>query len=177
VTIRRAKWADLHRVLEVERAVFGRESYSSATFLAHALRDWKGFFVSETDEGEITGYVLARVSFGLLTGRRGGITSIAVAKARQRSGLGRQLLLHALEHLRGRGAEEVDLEVGITNRPAQALYESLGFARDRTLPHYYGPDKHGVRMVRELRKTAAAGGCEAESEGRLAGKVNPARHD
>lgn len=176
VTIRRAKWADLHRVLEIERSVFGRESYSSTTFLAHALRDWKGFFVAETEEGEITGYVLVRLAFGLLTGRRGGITSIAVAVPHQRGGIGRRLLLHSLEYLRGRRAEEVDLEVGIANGPAQALYESVGFARDRALPHYYGQDKHGVRMVRELRKTAAAG-SEAESEGRLRGRADPARHD
>ena len=177
MTIRRAKWADLHDVLEIERAVFGRESYSSTTFLADVLRDWKGFFVSETEEGEIAGYVLARVAFGLFAWRRGGITSIAVAKPHQRTGIGRQLLLYALEYVRGRGAREVDLEVAITNRPAQYLYEGLGFVRDRTLLHYYGLDKHGVRMVCELRKTAAAGGCEAESEARFAGKANPARHE
>lgn len=176
MTIRRAKWADLHPVLAIERAAFGRESYSNTTFLAHALRDWKGFFVSETEEGGIAGYVLARMAFGLLPGRRGGITSIAVAKPHQRTGIGRELLLHALEYLRGRGAGEIDLEVGITNRPAQSLYENLGFARDRVLPHYYGRDKHGVRMVRELRETAAEG-CEAKSGARVAGEADPARHE
>ena len=176
MTIRRAKWADLHRVLEIERSVFGRESYSSATFLAHALRDWKGFFVAETEEGEITGYVLVRLAFGLLTGRRGGITSIAVAAPHQRRGIGRRLLLHSLEYLRGRRAEEVDLEVGIANEPAQSLYQSLGFVRDRTLPHYYGQDKHGVRMVRALGETAAEG-REGERKGRLSGRADPARHD
>ena len=57
----------------------------------------------------------------------------------------------ALEYLRGHGVRHADLEVNVANRAAQSLYESFGFVQSRLLPHYYGPNSDGLKVVLDLR--------------------------
>ena len=152
---------DLARVVQIERISFGPESYSLTTFLAHVLRDRKGIFVAEDEEGQVAGYVLVRMTLGWVGRRRGGITSIAVEPAQRRRGIGRCLVARALEHLRERGVERADLEVNVANRAAQSLYGAFGFRHAQVLPHYYGPDRDGLRMVLDLTRTSSTGGVKA----------------
>ena len=138
---------DLPQIVRIERASFGPEAYSVTTFLAHLFRDRKGLMVAEDGYGRVAGYALVRVGLRWLGVRRGGITSIAVDPSQRRRGLGRALLASALEYLKENGVEQADLEVDVSNRAAQSLYEALGFVPSRVLPHYYGPDKDGLKMV------------------------------
>ncbi len=152
--IRAFRVSDLPHVLRIERASFGTEGYSAATFLAHAFRDRRGLFVAE-DESQVAGYVLVRLGLRWLGSRKGGITSIAVAPALRRRGIGRSLLRHAISYLREHHVDAADLEVNVTNLAAQSLYESLGFRRCRLLPHYYGPSRDGLQMVLDLAAQSA----------------------
>ncbi len=155
--VRRAHLGDLPHVVTIERACFGREAYGLTTFLAHVFRDRKGLVVAEDDDGSIMGYALARVGIRWLGARRGGLTSIAVAPQHRRRGLGRSLMAAALEYLRARGVRHADLEVNVGNRAAQSLYESFGFVQSRILPHYYGPNSDGLKMVLDLSDHAVMG--------------------
>ena len=155
MTIRRFRASDLPHVLRVERAAFRSEGYTAATFICHAFRDRRGFFVAESEAHQVVGYVLVRLGLRWLGSRKGGITSIAVAPAFRRQGIGRQLLLHALSHLREHRAEKADLEVNVSNLAAQSLYESLGFRRCRVLPNYYGLNRDGLQMVLDLTGSPA----------------------
>ncbi len=159
MSIRRYRLSDLPRVMQIERASFGSDGYSSSTFLAHAFRDRNGFYVAEDGQQQVVGYILVRMGLPWVGPRRGGITSIAVAPAQRRQGIGRALLCAALDHLRQRHAEQADLEVSVTNRAAQSLYESLGFKRAKLLPDYYGLHKDGLRMVLDLRHREAEVEC------------------
>lgn len=150
MTIRRFRIGDLPQVLGIERASFGAEGYSAATFLAHAFRDRRGLFVAEDEEQRVMGYVLVRLGLRWLGSRKGGITSIAVAPARRRRGIGRRLLVHAICYLREHHVATADLEVNVANLAAQSLYESVGFKRCRVLPHYYGPNRDGLQMMLDL---------------------------
>lgn len=141
---------DLPQIVRIERASFGPDSYSVTTFLAHLFRDRKGLLVAEDGYGRVAGYALARVGLRWLGLRRGGITSIAVDPCQRRRGLGRALLAKALEYLKENGVEQADLEVNVSNRAAQSLYEAFGFVPSRVLPNYYGPDKDGLKMVLNL---------------------------
>jgi ribosomal-protein-alanine N-acetyltransferase len=149
--VRRARLGDLPHVVRIERASFGPEAYGLTTFLAHVFRDRKGLVVAEGDDGNIVGYALARVGIRWLGARRGGLTSIAVAPQHRRRGAGRSLMAAALEHLKGQGVRQADLEVSVSNRAAQSLYESFGFVQSRLLPHYYGLNSDGLKMVLDLR--------------------------
>jgi ribosomal-protein-alanine N-acetyltransferase len=153
--IRAFRVSDLPHVLRIERASFGAEGYSAATFLAHAFRDRRGLFVAESEEHEVMGYVLVRLGLRWLGSRKGGITSIAVAPALRRRGIGRRLLQHAIAYLGEHHVDAADLEVNVSNLAAQSLYESLGFRRCRLLPHYYGPSRDGLQMVLDLAAQGA----------------------
>ena len=153
--IRRCTLGDLPHILRIERTSFGKEAYSVTTFLAHVMRDRRGLLVVEDEEGRVVGYVLSRVGLRWLGVRRGGVTSIAVDPRCRRRGFGRALVAAALDYLRDSGVEEADLEVNVGNRAAQSLYQAFGFVQSRLLPHYYGLDENGLKMVLDMRTSPA----------------------
>jgi ribosomal protein S18 acetylase RimI-like enzyme len=55
------------------------------------------------------------------------LAELYVVPARRGHGLGRALMLTAIEHARERGADHMDLGTGEQDVAARALYESLGF--------------------------------------------------
>ncbi len=84
------------------------------------------------------------------TGATGYLYSIAVDPACRGQGIGRSLLLDAVNQLAARGAKRVILQVERTNRAAIELYERTGFSPAGSLPDYYGPGRDGMRMSRAL---------------------------
>jgi ribosomal protein S18 acetylase RimI-like enzyme len=54
----------------------------------------------------------------------------------RRQGTGRALMDRAKEFAQATGAARLELSTAIDNRPAQALYESLGFIRDEEFFQY-----------------------------------------
>ncbi|KAJ2892074.1 N-alpha-acetyltransferase 30, partial [Coemansia aciculifera] len=62
---------------------------------------------------------------------RGYIGMVAVGKSFRKQGIGSTLVLKALEVMREKGADEVILETETENAGALALYEALGFVRDK----------------------------------------------
>ena len=80
------------------------------------------FLVAEA-AGSVVGSVMAGYE-----GHRGWINYLAVAPARQRTGLGRVLMAAAEDRLRSAGCPKINLQVRPDNRAAIAFYERLGFA-------------------------------------------------
>lgn len=62
------------------------------------------------------------------------VAELYVVPDRQRQGLGRALMQHAIEVARGRGADHIDLGTGEDDVAARALYESLGFSNREGRP-------------------------------------------
>jgi ribosomal protein S18 acetylase RimI-like enzyme len=56
------------------------------------------------------------------------LAELYVAPARRATGLGRALMLSAIEHARARGAAYMELGTAETDVAARSLYESLGFS-------------------------------------------------
>lgn len=163
ILVRRGRLGDLKPMLSIERAAFGRYALEASTLFWLLFRRWPGLLVAERSSA-LVGYVITRVSLFPWPKRRGGITSIAVHPAYLRQGIGRTLMEAALEFLRLAGVRAIDLEVGVKNRAAMALYRSLGFAEVGPLPDYYGLGEDGVRMSLELPEASA--GREEAGEGR-----------
>ena len=65
------------------------------------------------------------------------LNDLFVAPEARRFGVGRRLLEHAHNFGRETGAAELTLETQTTNHAAQALYESLGWVRDREFYTYH----------------------------------------
>lgn len=64
------------------------------------------------------------------TYRHAGVLGIGMLKEFRGQGLGRRLILAALERARQVGIERVELTVYVSNKRAIQLYESVGFVRE-----------------------------------------------
>ena len=92
-----------------------------------------GVFVAEDPAGRVVGYVTTRVN---ATSSIGWIPNLAVDPAYQGRGLGRALLLHALNFFRRRGMAVAKIETLEQNPVGQSLYTSLGFQEVARQIHY-----------------------------------------
>ena len=96
--------------------------------------------------GEIAGWavgLLRRTGPHTFSGR---LYALAVHPDFRGRGLGARLAQTVLDQLRRRGARALSLEVRDPNPAAQGLYRRLGFKPAGSLPDYYGPGLHGLRM-------------------------------
>lgn len=80
------------------------------------------------------------------------IHNLAVQPQSQRAGLGRRLVMHALEWMRQQGSCRCVLEVRDSNRAARGLYEALGFDLDGIRRNYY-PTRDGREDARLMSLT------------------------
>ncbi len=66
-------------------------------------------------------------------GHRGWLYAVAVSPEHRRSGIGTQLVKHAMQVLKELGCIKVNLQIRSTSTEVAAFYESLGFAREDRL--------------------------------------------
>jgi ribosomal-protein-alanine N-acetyltransferase len=76
------------------------------------------------------------------------ITSLTVNPDARRTGIGRALLLAALDRY---PRQECSLEVRTDNVAAISLYESCGFKTTGSLPDFYAPGSDAFAMIRPPR--------------------------
>jgi ribosomal protein S18 acetylase RimI-like enzyme len=91
-----------------------------------------GVFVAEED-GKVLGYISTRLDRQAGKGR---IPNLAVDKAAQSRGIGRQLIEHALEYFRREGMAFAMIETMVNNPVGQHLYPSCGFVEAGRQIHY-----------------------------------------
>ena len=94
-------------------------------------------------DGKVIAYVLGRV-----IAPEGEIYRIATHPSRRRRGIAYRLLSYSTKTERGRGLENLFLEVRSKNLSAISLYTSFGFERIGTRKNYYkNPDDDAVLMM------------------------------
>jgi ribosomal-protein-alanine N-acetyltransferase len=97
--------------------------------------------------GRIVGFAVA-----CLVPPQAELETIAVAAETQRSGVARRIFAALIEELENAQASEILLELRVGNRPALALYRSLGFESTGGRPRYYAdPVEDAVLMRLPLR--------------------------
>lgn len=155
VQIRQASAEDLPRVMMINRVCLP-ENYTYFFFDSILQSYPKAFLVAEVN-GEIVGYIMCRVEYGLskldrLSMRRlGHIISIAVLPDHRRMGIATALLTRALEALRNEyRCSEAYLEVRVSNSPAISLYRKLGFEIIKISKGYYLDGEDAYIMARRL---------------------------
>jgi ribosomal-protein-alanine N-acetyltransferase len=137
------RWWDVADVHRIEVDLFP-DPWSVETLWSELARvpDSRHYVVAEAD-GAVVGYA------GLLaTGHQADVQTLAVAKGRQGSGLGRVLLDELLAEAARRDASEVLLEVRADNTAAQALYAGAGFERIAVRRGYYRPGGTDALVLR-----------------------------
>jgi ribosomal protein S18 acetylase RimI-like enzyme len=94
------------------------------------------FFIAEPDDKEIAG-ILTLVVYLIPTGTKFWIEDVVVDESYRGQGIGKGLVLHAVEVAKSMGAKSVDL----TSRPfriaANQLYRDLGFELRETNVYRY----------------------------------------
>ncbi len=114
-----------------------------------------------TEAGEREGRIVA-YGVMLLAPGEAQILNLSVVPDARREGLGRALLRRFIAHARRLGAEQVFLEVRVSNTTAVALYEGEGFTRVGRREAYYpahlpdGVQEDALVMRRELTPEAPA---------------------
>jgi ribosomal protein S18 acetylase RimI-like enzyme len=154
VTIRPFRPADAPRVKAITAEAFAEVSIDAAVDrrwpgVASAPwweRKWRAMQpqVAEHPEhcwvavagDEVVGYVTCEVLADVGVGR---IPDLAVAAEWRGGGLGRRLLLHALDHFRRLGLSLAKIETLGHNQVGRHLYPSLGFQHVATQYHYVMP--------------------------------------
>lgn len=127
IAIRRARLPDVGSILELTRD-FGREGVMLPLSVGDTVERIRNFLLARTPDGRLIGCVAIDPAWERLME----IRSLAVAREFQRRGVGRRLMLAALDDAREFGAEEV---FSLTYVPD--FFRRFGFERtDRNaLPH------------------------------------------
>lgn len=134
VTLRKMELSDIPQVVEIEKQSFPTP-WSAFAFTCEILdNNFANYYVitAEQDENMILGYGGMWVIID-----EAHVTNIAIMPSYRGKRLGelllRQLILAAL----AKGGEKITLEVRVSNKPAQKLYERLGFAPGGLRKGYY----------------------------------------
>lgn len=144
VVIRPMRSADLPQILKIEVECFTMP-WSEATFRGLLRRSDADLFVAEED-GTILGYA---AFWAVLD--QGELGNVSVEPGSRRRGIGERLILAVLKRAQQRGVREVYLEVRVSNRGAQNLYERFGFAEvGRRRNYYLEPIEDALVMRRAI---------------------------
>lgn len=107
-------------------------------FLAERVHQHESLILLARDEpGEGLGFTQLYPLFSSVrTVRTWLLNDLFVVASARRQGVAAALLRTAAEHARALGAASLSLSTALDNAPAQTLYESLGWQRDRQFCEY-----------------------------------------
>ncbi len=141
-TVRLMTREDVAAVSQIEAAVFSMP-WKADDFMEMIEADYAYYYVAEAD-GKPVGVCGLRDAAG-----EGQLTNVAVAVEYRRRGIARMLIRHMLAEAIRAGMETFALEVRVSNRPAIALYESLGFRHAGIRPGFYEkPEEDAMIMLK-----------------------------
>ena len=152
--IRRCERNDLPAVIDINMAALP-EHYSDY-FFESILRELpEGFIIAELN-GKIAGYIMCKIEFGFSNFRKlgfvkkGHVVSVAVLEEHRGKGLGKALMLEGINGVMEKKADEIYLEVRISNISAIKMYQKLGFDTKSRLRSYYRDGEDAYLMALEL---------------------------
>jgi len=130
--IRPFSFSDLDHILQIEKQSFPKSPYDWAAFMDLYYLYPENFLVyvnisPDKKKDEILGYIIYS--------QDGHIISIAIHPLHRRKGIGKELLLRAMNTPR---LKKVWAEVRKSNQGAQAFYFHMGFQVVGAIPNYYG---------------------------------------
>ncbi len=152
--IRRCEDKDLPSVIDINMAALP-EHYSDYFFDSILKELPEAFIVAEID-GKIVGYIMCKIEFGFSNFRKlgfvkkGHVVSVAVLEEHRGKGLGKALMLEGINGVIQRKADEIYLEVRVSNTGAIKMYEKLRFETKSRLKTYYRDGEDAYLMALEL---------------------------
>ena len=130
--IRGDEWHTFH---QVDIGIFDSHDQISEEFFRARVQK-PGFFVMETTEGKVIGYLI----LGQFTDEIAHLGRIGVARPKQSQGFGSKLMKYALDWFtKQEGVNEVQLYTQTDNHHAQGLYTKFGFKVIGHTWHFFVP--------------------------------------
>jgi len=131
---------DIKQIAELEKRIFSIP-WSVATLEKSFAKD-NYIFIVAAKEDLIIGYA------GMyIVKTEGNITNIAVAKEYRRQKIATDLLIELIGYAKGRGVQDMVLEVRCSNHNAIALYSQFGFINRGVRKDFYKqPTEDGIIM-------------------------------
>lgn len=144
--IRKMNLQDAPAVAQLEIACFS-DPWSEKS-IASEVDNPLSYWLVADDNGTIAGYVGSQSVLDAAD-----MMNLAVAPAYRRKGVAQALVNALVEHLQSNGVIALLLEVRISNEPAIALYEKMGFEQVGRRPKYYhNPREDALILRKELSK-------------------------
>ena len=140
--IRKMNLGDVSAIAELEKQCFSDpwSENSIASEIDNPLSYW---LVSEVD-GIVVGYVGSQSVLDAAD-----MMNLAVSPDHRRKGIGQALVNALVEHLKQNNVIALLLEVRVSNAPAIALYESMGFVQVGRRPKYYHNPREDAFILRK----------------------------
>jgi len=129
------------------------ETYGISFYLQYLARWPEYFLVSESPNGEISGYIMGKAE-GLGTNWHGHVTALTVAPEYRRLKLAAKLMSALEEVSEKKQTYFVDLFVRVSNKVAINMYERLGYVVYRKVLDYYSgdPDEDAYDMRKAMSR-------------------------
>jgi len=146
--VRRAMPADIPAIFAIERELFV-DPWEQAVF-SEALTYFPTTYFVATCNGAVAGFIVGAPEN---TGENiyGHICNFGVAPAFQRRGIGRLLVQRAEHQFAFELASAVQLEVRLSNIPAQRFYRKIGYREVFRIAGYYANHEDAVVMMKWFR--------------------------
>ena len=153
-TIRRCEDRDLTSVVNINMVTLP-EHYSDYFFQSLLKELPEAFIVAEFHD-DVIGYIMCKIEFGFSNFRKlgfvkkGHVVSVAVLDQHRAKGVGKALMLEAINGVVSRKSDEIYLEVRISNTQAIRMYQNLGFQIKSRLRSYYRDGEDAYLMALEF---------------------------
>ena len=142
ITLTEMKAEHVQQVAQLEKICFA-DPWSEMS-IAHELESIWSFWLVAMDGDQLVGYVGSQSSID-----EADIMNVAVNPGWRRQGVAENLINGLVAQLKDRGIHALMLEVRVTNEPAIALYEKLGFVEVGRRKNYYRNPKEDALILRK----------------------------
>ncbi|MDY0076842.1 MAG: N-acetyltransferase [Bacteroidales bacterium] len=143
--LRKAQLSDLDKIMAIEGQSFNEEAFSRGQ-MRYLLTSDNTFLVAEMQQQVVaTMILLSKKKSKVLR-----IYGLAVSNKFRGKGLGKAMLVEAINVATAGNYGVLSLEVKSVNNTAIKLYESFGFKAVKELPHYFKGGYTAQRMQLKL---------------------------